>query len=145
MTENTLFTPLSAAVGGGLIGLGAVVLMLTLGRVAGISGIYANAIRGHQGMWGWSLAFLLGLVGAAAVGYFFILDEPFVSRQGFPTWLLLVGGLLVGFGTSLGSGCTSGHGVCGLARLSPRSLAATVVFLLVGLLTASILGPVLMP
>jgi uncharacterized membrane protein YedE/YeeE len=109
--------------GGMLIGAGAAVLLLLNRRVAGISGIFDSAVRGVIGAQGWRLAFLIGLVlPAAIVGL-----GPIEFAQGLP--LLAVSGLLVGFGTRLGSGCTSGHGVCGLANLSPRSLWATLTFM----------------
>jgi uncharacterized membrane protein YedE/YeeE len=108
-----------------LIGGGAAVLLLLNGKIAGISGIAANATRGLAGEKGWRVAFLLGLVIPAAI---FGLG-PIEFAQGLP--LLAVAGLLVGFGTQLGSGCTSGHGVCGLANLSPRSLVATLSFMTV--------------
>jgi len=118
-----------ALCGGLLIGAGAAALLLLNGRIAGISGILGNAVRGRAGGQGWRVAFLLGLVLPAAV--FGLGSIGFA--QGLPG--LAVSGLLVGFGTRLGSGCTSGHGVCGLANLSPRSLAATATFMAVAGLT----------
>lgn len=121
----TDFTPLQSALGGALIGLAAVLLMAALGRVAGMTGILSGAIfeRGR----GWRLAFLLGAVAAPALmraaGVEIAFDSP-VPRP----WLV-VGGVLVGIGVSYGGGCTSGHGVCGNARLSPRSLVATGCFM----------------
>ena len=127
MTE---FTPVSALIGGGLIGLAATMLMLLQGRIAGISGILAGALRGGQD--GWQVAFITGLALSALVamaaggGDISVTDNPFV---------LVAGGLLVGVGTALGSGCTSGHGVCGIARLSPRSILATGTFMVVAIAT----------
>ncbi|WP_017999714.1 YeeE/YedE thiosulfate transporter family protein [Paracoccus sp. N5] len=121
----TDFTPLQSALGGALIGLAAVLLMAALGRVAGMTGILSGAIfeRGR----GWRLAFLLGAVAAPALmraaGVEIAFDSP-VPRP----WLV-VGGVLVGIGVIYGGGCTSGHGVCGNARLSPRSLVATGCFM----------------
>jgi len=109
--------------GGMLIGAGAAALLLLNGKVAGISGILDNTVRGVIGAQGWRLAFLSGLVLPAAV----LGLGPIQLSQGLP--LLAVSGLLVGLGTRLGSGCTSGHGVCGLANLSPRSLLATLTFM----------------
>jgi hypothetical protein len=106
-----------------LIGAGAASLLLLNGKIAGISGMADNALRGLFGEKGWRIAFLLGLVVPAAV---FGL-APVDFAQGLP--VLAISGLLVGFGTRLGSGCTSGHGVCGLANLSPRSLVATLTFM----------------
>jgi uncharacterized membrane protein YedE/YeeE len=120
----TEFTPVSALLGGALIGLAATLLYATLGRIAGISGIFTSAIEQRTER-GWRVAFLLGLVGAA--GVWFALAGV-VPRSGFPQPWLIAAGLLVGFGTRLGSGCTSGHGICGLARLSKRSLVAVLVF-----------------
>jgi uncharacterized membrane protein YedE/YeeE len=112
-----------------LIGAGASVLLLLNGKIAGISGIFENAVRGVFGSQGWRIAFLIGMVlPAAAAGL-----GPIMYAQGLP--LLAVSGVLVGFGTRLGSGCTSGHGVCGIANLSLRSLVATFSFLGVAALT----------
>jgi uncharacterized membrane protein YedE/YeeE len=136
---ETTFTPVSAAVGGALIGLSAVLLMATLGRIAGISGILGAAIRSTGGQRaGWQWAFLAGLVVSAAVVNT-ALGGWVTPREGFPVWALVLAGLLVGFGTALGNGCTSGHGVCGLSRLSPRSLVATVVFMVFGVGAATLL------
>jgi uncharacterized membrane protein YedE/YeeE len=111
--------------GGMFIGAGAAALLLLNGRIAGISGILDNTVRGAIGAQAWRVAFLIGLVlPAMIVGL-----GPIDFAQGLP--LLAVSGLLVGFGTRLGSGCTSGHGVCGLANLSPRSLWATLSFMTV--------------
>jgi hypothetical protein len=128
------FTPGSALIGGAVIGLSAVLLMALLGRVAGISGIVRGIIGPAAGEVGWRAAFLAGLVGGpvlwGAVGG----AVPPVELTAGP-WVLAAGGLLVGVGTAIGGGCTSGHGVCGLARLSPRSLVATVTFMAVGIAT----------
>lgn len=121
------FTPLSALIGGVLIGASAIGLMALNGRVAGIAGI-VGAVMGARGEeLGWRLAFIVGLflgpwLVLAVRGALppIVLDAPLAE--------IVAGGLLVGFGSRLGNGCTSGHGVCGLARLSPRSLAATLVF-----------------
>jgi uncharacterized membrane protein YedE/YeeE len=115
--------------GGMLIGAGAAALLMLNGRIAGISGIAANAVSGLFGEQGWRLAFLLGLVIPAAVFGLGAIE----FAQGLP--LLAFSGLLVGFGTRLGSGCTSGHGVCGLANLSLRSLVATLSFMAVAAAT----------
>jgi hypothetical protein len=126
------FTPLSALVGGGLIGLSAALMILVSGRVAGISGILGGALALQQGELGWRLVFILGLVaGAALAGPVAGLTPAIHLEAELP--VLIAGGLLVGFGTRLGGGCTSGHGVCGIARLSPRSLAATGLFMGAGM------------
>jgi len=125
MTES--FTPISAAFGGLLIGLSATLLLATIGRVCGISGITKTAVfeRGASTRWQWS--FIVGLLAGAAV-VFWLTSGGFIPRTDFPLGWTLVAGVLVGFGTSLGSGCTSGHGICGTARISRRSITATVTF-----------------
>jgi len=125
----TLTTALHALGGGLLIGAGAALLLLLNGRVAGVSGILANVVEAQVGEQGWRPAFLLGLLVPALVAG--------IGHPRLPgSWTLALGaGLLVGFGTRLGSGCTSGHGVCGLANLSRRSLVATVTFMFSAVLT----------
>lgn len=135
MDEPNLFGGL---IGGALIGAAAVLLLLLNGRIAGVSGILGGLIADRaDGGRLWRVAFLLGLPAGAAL--FRAVTGAFpVQLQGGPL-LLLAAGLLVGFGTALGSGCTSGHGVCGLARRSPRSLAATVVFMLCAMIVVYLL------
>jgi uncharacterized protein len=125
----------SGAVGGAIIGLAASCLLLGIGRVAGISGITATALT-HVDR-AWRLAFVAGLL---LVGFLAADGWPdlFVNRTGIGGTELVIGGLLVGFGTRLGSGCTSGHGVCGLSRASKRSLVATVTFMLMAGVTVFI-------
>lgn len=142
MSIGDAFTPFSAAFGGLLIGLGAVTLMATLGRIAGISGVLGAVLRSRNA--GWQRAFLTGLILAGA-GVNVLLGGWITPRESFPVWALVVAGLLVGFGTAMGSGCTSGHGVCGLSRLSRRSLVATVVFMVFGVVTATVLRATLLP
>jgi uncharacterized protein len=113
--------------GGVLLGCAAVLLLWSIGRIAGISGIASGAIEGPRGDRAWRVAFIAGLAVAGAATMQFVPSPP--RMQTGPTALLLAAGLLVGFGTRLGNGCTSGHGVCGLGRLSRRSLAAVVVFM----------------
>lgn len=121
------FTPATAALGGLLIGTSAVLLLWCNGRIAGVSGIAGGLWFGPTGERRWRLLFLVGLVlGAGTWALFAGAPE---RRAAFPPGALVLAGLLVGFGTSMAGGCTSGHGVCGLARLSPRSLAATATFL----------------
>ena len=129
-----VFTPLSAACGGLLIGIAAALLALLQGRIAGISGIVGGLLAPRAtGDTGWRIAFIVGLV-LAPVSYRLVAVLP--ATQVEAGWGTLIGaGLLVGFGTRLGSGCTSGHGVCGLSRLSPRSLAATLGFMGAGFAT----------
>jgi uncharacterized membrane protein YedE/YeeE len=130
------FTPLASLLGGALIGLSAVALMLLNGRIAGISGITAGLLSpsGWAAGQGWRVAFVAGLVAAPLVLVFIGAGRPEIT---FVTSLpaMLLAGFLVGFGTVLGNGCTSGHGICGIARLSPRSIVATVVFMAAGILT----------
>ncbi|GAA4651128.1 YeeE/YedE family protein [Kistimonas scapharcae] len=124
------FTPLSGLLGGMLIGLSAALLLWGNGRVAGISGIIGGIRRGDAL---WRVAFLVAM-GAGGIIALGALDKPVPAPAGSPL-LLICAGLLVGLGTRLGSGCTSGHGVCGLARFSTRSLVAVVVFMATAMLT----------
>ena len=137
----THFTPWASLAGGALIGLAAAMLVLLNGRIAGISGIVGGLLRPKPGETGWRLAFLAGLVGAPfAYALFVPLPEVRVDA-GVP--VLLLAGLLVGVGTRYGSGCTSGHGICGLSRRSPRSIAATAAFMATGFITVWLLRHVL--
>ena len=130
----THFTPLAALSGGLLIGLSATVLLLFNGRIAGVSGIVGGLLQRYKaGDLAWRVAFVLGLV-VAPVLYRLFAGLP-ESRIDAGWAMLVVAGVLVGFGSRLGSGCTSGHGVCGLSRLSPRSLAATATFMVAGFIT----------
>ena len=129
------FTPFSALLGGLLIGLASALLLLVHGRIAGITGIVGGAFTQRPAGNAWRWMFLLGLV-AGAAGHAALAGTDAASvRTGFPLPLLVLAGLLTGFGTSLANGCTSGHGVCGLGRLSVRSLVATLTFLLVAMAT----------
>ncbi len=127
------FTPLQSLFGGALIGLSAALKILLNGRVAGISGIVSGLLKPTPAEWKWRLAFVLGLI-AAPWGYQLVAVLP-TSTVDAEWPALIVAGLLVGVGTRYGSGCTSGHGVCGLARLSPRSLMATLTFMAAGVVT----------
>jgi hypothetical protein len=121
-------------IGGALIGVSACLLLLLNGRIAGVSGILGGLVSSRvYADWRWRLAFIVGLVAGAGVYGFFIGPLPLEIAANAPT--LVLAGLLVGIGTRLGSGCTSGHGVCGLARRSPRSLAATMIFMACGAAT----------
>lgn len=131
------FTPFSALLGGGLIGLAAAILLLLNGRVAGVSGIVGDLLRPAGNDLAWRIAFVAGLI-AGPIGYQLVTGDWLSVTIDASTPSLIVAGLLVGFGTSLGSGCTSGHGVCGIARLSSRSMTATVVFMLAGMVTVYI-------
>ena len=127
------FTPWASLAGGALIGLAAALFVLFNGRIAGISGILGGLLQWPRGDVAWRIAFLLGLV-AAPVAYGLVAPLPDV-RVDADTATLIAAGLLVGLGTRYGSGCTSGHGVCGLSRLSPRSLVATASFMAAGFVT----------
>jgi uncharacterized protein len=137
LEEMTEFTPYSALAGGVLIGLAASVLLIGLGRISGISGIAGQLLLGKSGDRAWRAAFLAGLLLAGLLAARLAPG----ALQASPRSLAVVAaaGLLVGIGTRLGSGCTSGHGVCGLSRLSPRSLVATLTFILSGVITVTLL------
>ncbi len=130
-------TWISALAGGVLIGLAATLLLWLTGRIAGISGIVGGVLQPRQGEVAWRAAFLVGLI-AAGAAWLWLMPGAYTPRQGFPPVLLVVAGLLVGFGTRLGNGCTSGHGVCGLGRLSLRSLAAVMTFMVTAIATTYI-------
>jgi uncharacterized membrane protein YedE/YeeE len=127
------FTPWTSLAGGILIGAAAAMLVLLNGRVAGISGIVGGLFAPRLGEIAWRLAFVAGLFAAPLVAL--VLGQAATPRIEAGVATLVAAGLLVGIGTSYGSGCTSGHGVCGLSRLSPRSLAATAAFMLAGIAT----------
>mgnify|MGYP007097580406 CR=1 FL=1 len=131
---------LYALAGGGLIGLAATLLFLTHGRIAGVSGIYGSFLPPVAHDLGWRLAFIGGLVLSGVVAA--VLAPSAIGAAARSTWVLAVAGLLVGFGSSMGSGCTSGHGVCGLARASARSLVAVMTFMTTGAVTAWLAGGV---
>jgi uncharacterized membrane protein YedE/YeeE len=130
-------TPLSGLVGGALIGLASALLMLLAGRIAGISGIFGGLIAPGANDRGWRLAFIAGLIAAPLLA---ALGGAALPAPAMPASLTLVavGGLLVGFGTRMGGGCTSGHGVCGIARLSARSIVATAIFMVGAVATVAI-------
>ena len=133
MIDLNHFTPLSALIGGLLVGTAATLFVLFNGRIAGISGIVGGLLRPLAGDVAWRIAFVLGLLMAPLL---YRLNAPLPTLQidaGYP--LLIVAGMLVGIGTRYGAGCTSGHGVCGLSRLSPRSGVATAVFMSAGFVT----------
>lgn len=131
------FTPVSALIGGALIGLAAAILLLLNGRVAGVSGIAGGLIALNKGDTMWRAFFLGGLViGALAYGFAEPSSTAITISDSLP--VLILGGLAVGFGTRMGGGCTSGHGVCGIARVSTRSLVATATFMGVAMITVFI-------
>ena len=131
------FTPWASLAGGMLIGLAAALLILFNGRIAGISGIVGGLLRPRSGDLGWRIAFLAGLIGTPLLYPLWQALPPVQIDADTPA--LIVAGLLVGVGVRYGAGCTSGHGVCGLSRLSPRSLAATCAFMAAGFLTVYLL------
>lgn len=125
-----------ALIGGALIGIATAIMLIFNGRVTGISGIINGMLPVVKSDFYWRFAFLCGLL----CGGFFLRGlniNFFQNNSGRPVWAIVLAGLLVGFGTILGSGCTSGHGVCGLSRLSPRSILATIVFLTCGFISAT--------
>lgn len=127
---ETAFTPWASLTGGVLIGLSATLLMLTLGRVMGATGILSGLIRPASGDdFAWRAALVAGMVTAPALPWLMSGDMPAVEVP-VSTAALMLGGLIVGLGVTYGAGCTSGHGVCGMARLSPRSIAATITFMI---------------
>jgi hypothetical protein len=128
-------TPVSGLIGGALIGFATALMMMLTGRIAGISGIFGGALR--SGERGWRIAFIAGLIGAPLLAAF---AGHALPRPAMPGNLVVIAiaGLLVGIGTRMGGGCTSGHGVCGIARWSARSLAATAIFMLVAIVTVAI-------
>jgi uncharacterized protein len=135
MTE---FDPISALFGGGLIGLASALLMLLNGRIAGISGILGGALALPAGDLLWRLSFIVGLIVAPII--IDLLGHPLPKPQMPTSWLLIiVAGMLVGFGARYGSGCTSGHGVCGVARLSARSIVATAIFMVSAIAVVAIM------
>ncbi len=136
MIEN--FTPVSGAIGGILIGIAATLLLAGSGRIAGISGIAGGLLGRVPGDNAWRVLFLLGLVLGAGV-YQLVTAAPLEVVIDISAPLLITAGFLVGFGTRLGGGCTSGHGVCGIARFSARSIVATIVFIGVAMATTFVL------
>ena len=131
MIDWSHFTPWSSLAGGMLIGLAAALLVLLSGRVAGVSGILGGLIAARRGDIAWRFAFIGGLLFAPVTMLFYSTNPRIDAGLG----MLALAGLLVGLGTRYGSGCTSGHGVCGLSRLSPRSLVATGAFMAAGIAT----------
>lgn len=130
-------TPLSGLFGGALIGLAAASLMLLTGRVAGVSGIFGGLLALRPADRGWRIAFVAGLIAAPVLAT--LVGRPLPApAMASNLALVALGGLLVGFGSRMGNGCTSGHGVCGFARLSARSIAATAIFMTTAVITVAI-------
>lgn len=137
MFEN--FTPISATVGGALVGASASLMLYTTGRIAGISGVYGGLLKPVTGDVGWRLAFVVGLL-VGGLALMVVLPGAFALPEGRSLTLVAIGGLFVGFGTRMGNGCTSGHGICGLSRLSVRSAVAVGTFMATGFVTAWVIG-----
>lgn len=136
---STEFTPVLSFVGGALIGLAASLMLLLEGRIAGISGIVGGLFAPKPGDIGWRIAFVLGLA-LAGLGAALVAPQLVASELGREPWMIVLAGLLVGVGTRIGNGCTSGHGVCGLSRMSPRSLASVLTFMTAGAVVATLVG-----
>ena len=141
LIDWTHFTPWTSLAGGLLLGLAAALFILFSGRVLGISGIVGGLLRPRKGDAGWRLAFVLGMLVAPSL--YALFAGPLQPRIDAGWGMVVVAGLLVGVGTRYGSGCTSGHGVCGLSRLSPRSLVATLTFMGAGFVTVFLIRHVL--
>ena len=133
LIDWTHFTPWTALAGGVLLGLASALFVLLNGRILGISGIVGGLLRPRAGDMGWRLAFVLGML--VAPGLYWLVVGPTQPRIDATWGMVVIAGLLVGVGTRYGSGCTSGHGVCGLSRMSPRSLVATLAFMGAGFVT----------
>jgi uncharacterized membrane protein YedE/YeeE len=136
------FTPIASLCGGVLIGLSASLLLLSDGKIAGISGIMGGLLRPVKKDTAWRVLFIFGLL-TGGLMFQFLSPEVFTIGITRSTSTLILAGLLVGFGTRLGNGCTSGHGVCGLSRFSPRSLVSTVTFIVTGAITVYIINHLL--
>ncbi|MFN4118170.1 YeeE/YedE family protein [Acidovorax sp.] len=137
LIDWTHFTPWAALAGGILLGLASALFVLLNGRILGISGIVGGLLRPRAGDMGWRLAFVLGML--VAPGLYWVVVGPTQPRIDANWGMVVIAGLLVGVGTRYGSGCTSGHGVCGLSRMSPRSLVATLAFMGAGFVTVFII------
>ena len=132
------FTPIPSLLGGMMLGLAATLYVLLHGRILGISGIVSGLVHPKKEDWSWRLAFIIGLITAPFLAALFFGILPVIEVDA--SWLtVIIAGLLVGFGVQYGSGCTSGHGICGLSRLSPRSLVATLSFMTAGFLVVFII------
>jgi uncharacterized protein len=136
------FTPVSAVVGGALIATSLALMLIFTGRIAGLSGMFAGVLRGPAPDWAWRVYFIAGMF---AVGIAFKLAAPATYDAGarVPLWLVAISGVLVGIGTRASNGCTSGHGLCGISRLSKRSIVATLAFMAIGAATATLIGSIL--
>jgi uncharacterized membrane protein YedE/YeeE len=138
---ETTFTPLQALLGGSLIGASAVALMALHGRIAGMTGILTGLVL-PKGDWDWRLAFLIGAI-AAPLMILLLTGSTLPLQAELPYWAIILGGLLVGIGVTFGGGCTSGHGICGIARLAARSILATLIFMLTTFVTVFVVRHIL--
>lgn len=136
------FTPVRALVGGAMIASSLAIMLVATGRIAGLSGVIASFLRGPSVDWAWRGWFLAGMLGTGLV-LAQVRPEMFDTGARVPLWLVAVSGVLVGVGTRLSNGCTSGHGLCGMSRLSTRSIVATLAFFGVGVATATVVGRLL--
>ncbi|WP_182119539.1 YeeE/YedE family protein [Acidovorax sp. FHTAMBA] len=141
LIDWTHFTPWAALAGGVLLGLASALFVLLNGRILGISGIVGGLLRPRDGDIGWRVACVLGML--VAPGLYWLVIGPTQPRIDATWAMVVIAGLLVGVGTRYGSGCTSGHGVCGLSRMSPRSLVATLAFMGAGFVTVFLIRHVL--
>ncbi len=139
MTE---FTPISGLLGGMLIGLASALMLWGAGRIAGISGIFGGLLTPARGEIGWQALFIAGMI-LGGLAWPFITGDPLPVDLQVSWPVMLIAGLLVGFGTRMGSGCTSGHGVCGIGRLAPRSLVATLTFMVSAFATTYVMRHVI--
>ena len=138
ITIDTLnFTPISAFSGGILIGIAVILFFISTGRLAGVSGIVNNTLTNTKN-WLSNFLFLVGLVLGPSV-YVLILNNDIAFSMTSSLPLIIIGGILVGFGTKIGSGCTSGHGICGISRFSVRSIVATITFMIIAMITVALL------
>ena len=135
--DSTNFTPFSAFTGGLLIGIAVILFFISTGRLAGVSGIVNNTLTNTKN-WLSNFLFLVGLVLGPSV-YVLILNNDIVFSMTSSLPLIIIGGILVGFGTKIGSGCTSGHGICGISRFSVRSIVATITFMIIAMITVALL------
>ncbi len=132
------FTPLASLLGGIILGLASALMLILFGRIMGISGIIGTALERPQNDTLWRFALVTGIISSAII-FAPLIDVPQTVPSETNVWLIALAGLLVGYGTRLGSGCTSGHGICGISRLSVRSLVATGVFMTAGIVTVAIM------
>jgi len=142
MSTMESFTPIASGIGGVLIGIAAAGLLMFHGRIAGISGIAGGIFRREPGDTSWRVMFLVGLF-AAGLGWSFFFPQDYLVEIDRSTGALVLAGLIVGLGTQVGGGCTSGHGVCGIGRLSKRSTVATISFMITAALTVFVVNEVL--